>query len=63
MFLSGCREELDTINDVYKQRLEMLSRKDRDAYNALRWLKENKSKFKRPVYEPILTLVRDTYNL
>uniref|UniRef100_A0A1X7TUS7 Structural maintenance of chromosomes protein 5 n=1 Tax=Amphimedon queenslandica TaxID=400682 RepID=A0A1X7TUS7_AMPQE len=56
--ITRCREELDAINDVYKQRLEMLSRKDRDAYSALKWLKENKSKFKRPVYEPILTLLR-----
>ena len=60
---SGCNDELAAINDVYRQRLDMLSRKDNDAYQAVMWLKENMDKFRRPVYEPILTLVRGISNL
>ncbi|KAK8731079.1 hypothetical protein OTU49_007795 [Cherax quadricarinatus] len=55
--IAACEQELNSIQDVSKQRLELLRRRNLDAYNALKWLEVNKDKFSAPVYAPICTQI------
>jgi hypothetical protein len=43
---------------VANQRLELLRRRDKDKYEAVMWLRENKSKFRHRIYEPMVLEVR-----
>ncbi|GLV43420.1 Structural maintenance of chromosomes 5 [Carabus blaptoides fortunei] len=44
-------QESENIKD---QRLQILKRKDADAYNAVLWLRENRQQFRGNVYEPMM---------
>jgi hypothetical protein len=48
------------IQDVAKQRLELLRRKHKDTHDAVMWLRENKNQFHHHVYEPMMLEVRNT---
>lgn len=37
--------------------MEKLRAKDRDTYEAVKWLNENRNLFQKPVHEPVLILV------
>ena len=56
-FLIGAQSELSRISDIYQQRMEKLRAKDRDTYEAVKWLNENRNLFQKPVHEPVLILV------
>jgi len=46
----GFEAKLSELNNLNKQRLESLRRRNRDCYNATIWLQANKSMFKSPIY-------------
>lgn len=46
--------QLSRIEDVKNQRMELLSRVDRDAYKGVLWLAENRHLFESTVYEPMI---------
>ncbi|XP_031560445.1 structural maintenance of chromosomes protein 5-like [Actinia tenebrosa] len=48
---------LNKLEDMKKLRLQYLRNHNRDTYNAVMWLRENKDKFSHPVHEPILLQV------
>ncbi|XP_067932428.1 structural maintenance of chromosomes protein 5-like isoform X2 [Watersipora subatra] len=56
--------ELKRIRDIDSQKLNMVNKRDRDTYNAIMWLRGNRSKFEGIIYEPpLMTLnVRDRAN-
>lgn len=56
-FLIGAQTELSRISDIYQQRMEKLRTKDRDTYEAVKWLNENRNLFQKRVHEPVLILV------
>ena len=55
--LTGVQNELTEMDDVCNQRLELLSRRDRETWQAIRWLRENQDRFRETVFEPILVSV------
>ncbi|XP_045610449.2 structural maintenance of chromosomes protein 5 isoform X1 [Procambarus clarkii] len=59
--MNACQVELAGIQDISKQRLELLSRRNRDAYNAMKWLEENRDKFAATVHAPMCTLLNMKY--
>ncbi|XP_076330468.1 structural maintenance of chromosomes protein 5-like [Tachypleus tridentatus] len=52
--IKGTERLLNRIKDVGCQRLEMLRRKNKSAYDAVIWLRENEQKYKRKIYEPVM---------
>ncbi|XP_022244453.1 structural maintenance of chromosomes protein 5-like isoform X3 [Limulus polyphemus] len=52
--IKGTERHLNKIKDVGCQRLEMLRRKNKSAYDAVIWLRENEQKYKKKIYEPIM---------
>lgn len=46
--------KLNQLENVKQQRLQILQRRDKDAYSAVMWLRENKNLFRMPIYEPIM---------
>ncbi|XP_071522811.1 structural maintenance of chromosomes protein 5 isoform X2 [Panulirus ornatus] len=49
--------ELASIQDVGQQRMELLKKKNHDAYTAALWLKKNRDKFSATVHDPMCTLL------
>ncbi|XP_044263469.1 structural maintenance of chromosomes protein 5 [Tribolium madens] len=52
--LRAYENEINRIDNVKQQRLNYLQRVDRDAYEAVTWLRNNKNLFKGEIYEPIM---------
>lgn len=58
MLLSrNAEDELRKMQDVRSQRLQMLQKFDRWAYDALMWLQSNQHRFQQPILEPIMVSV------
>ena len=55
--VNGLREEIRRVQSVADQRLELLQRRNRDAYNAVLWLRQNRDKFEHTVHEPMILLL------
>ena len=51
------KKRLHDVDNVDHQKLEALRKIDKDTYNAVVWLRENKTMFTGTVYEPIMTQV------
>ncbi|KAK8782832.1 hypothetical protein V5799_015826 [Amblyomma americanum] len=45
------------LQDVSNQRMELLRRRSREAYEATLWLRQNEGRFKGKVYAPIMTQI------
>ena len=54
---TDAQHELRNIQDVGNQRLEQLRRYHKHTYDAVMWLRKNKSKFKATIHEPIILCV------
>ncbi|EFA05955.1 structural maintenance of chromosomes protein 5 [Tribolium castaneum] len=52
--LRAYENEINRIDNVKQQRLNYLQRVDRDAYEAVVWLRNNRNLFKGEIYEPIM---------
>lgn len=50
-------QEIKRLNDLSNQRLELLRRRSRDAYEATIWLQQNEGRFKGKIYPPIMTQI------
>lgn len=50
-------QEIKRLNDLSNQRLELLRRRSRDAYEATIWLQQNQGRFKGKIYPPIMTQI------
>ncbi|KAL3218313.1 hypothetical protein MRX96_031585 [Rhipicephalus microplus] len=50
-------QEIKRLNDLSNQRLELLRRRSRDAYEATMWLQQNEGRFKGKIYPPIMTQI------
>lgn len=50
-------QEIKRIKDLSNQRLELLRRRSRDAYEATMWLQQNEGRFKGKIYPPIMTQI------
>ncbi|VVC93914.1 unnamed protein product, partial [Leptidea sinapis] len=48
------QNRIRNLEDVNEKRLEVLRSYSEDAYNAVTWLRENRSMFQQPVYEPMM---------
>ena len=48
------QRELDHINNVQETRLAKLQHQNLDAYQAVKWLRQNKLLFKKTIYEPMI---------
>lgn len=46
--------QLRQLNDKQSQMLETVRAKDRNAYNAHQWIKQNEARFKKRVYGPVV---------
>ncbi len=46
--------QLREIDDVKKQKLEILARQDNDVTEVIQWLRQNRNLFREQVYEPII---------
>ena len=57
IFWSDITSRINKLEDMKKLRLQYLRNHNKDTYNAVMWLRENKNRFKHPVHEPILLLV------
>jgi hypothetical protein len=51
-------KEQQKILDVANQRLELLRLKQKDTYDAVMWLRENKNQFQHQIYEPMMLEVK-----
>uniref|UniRef100_A0A1E1XES8 Structural maintenance of chromosomes protein 5 n=1 Tax=Amblyomma aureolatum TaxID=187763 RepID=A0A1E1XES8_9ACAR len=50
-------QHMKRLRDVSNQRMELLRRRSRDAYEAALWLRQNEGRFKGKVYAPIMTQI------
>lgn len=57
--LTGAQNQLTEMDDVRNQRLELLCKRDRETWQAIKWLRENRNRFRETVFEPILVLVSE----
>nr|CAB3266388.1 structural maintenance of chromosomes protein 5-like [Phallusia mammillata] len=55
--IKGCEAKLAELNNLNERRLEFLRRKNKDCYNAIVWLRSNRSMFKATIHEPILLTI------
>ncbi|KAF0295653.1 Structural maintenance of chromosomes protein 5 [Amphibalanus amphitrite] len=55
--VNGLKEGLRRVQSVTDQKLELLQRRNRDAYNAVLWLRQNRDKFAHPIHEPMILLL------
>ncbi|KAG7176573.1 structural maintenance of chromosomes protein 5-like [Homarus americanus] len=55
--ISAFERELASIQDVSHQRLELLNKRNPDAYLAAQWLEKNQGRFAAPVHLPMCTLL------
>ncbi|XP_063591742.1 structural maintenance of chromosomes protein 5-like [Penaeus indicus] len=53
--ISSMDGERARLQDVKRQRLELLNKTNGDAYRAAKWLESNTNKFSAPVYAPLCT--------
>jgi hypothetical protein len=53
-------KDQEKIQDEANQRLELLRLKQKDTYDAVMWLRENKNQFHHHIYEPMMLEVRIT---
>jgi hypothetical protein len=53
-------KDQEKILDVANQRLELLRLRQKDTYDAVMWLRENKNQFCHHIYEPMMLEVRFT---
>lgn len=53
----GLKSQLREINDIGNRRLNKLNQVDKQAYDAVQWLNNNRDKFRGRVYEPIMLQV------
>ncbi|KAG5520093.1 hypothetical protein PMAC_001169 [Pneumocystis sp. 'macacae'] len=51
--LKQVQNKLSDLDNIREQRLEWLKQNDRDTYDAVIWLSNNRDKFKDYVYEPV----------
>lgn len=49
---------MNELKNVREEKLNKLRQRNKDAYSAIQWLEQNRSKFKGKVFEPIFLLVR-----
>ena len=61
LFVSGLKSQLREINDIGNRRLNKLNQVDKQAYDAVQWLNNNRNKFRGRVYEPIMLQVCATF--
>eukprot|EP00058_Branchiostoma_floridae_P024315 XP_002609805.1 hypothetical protein BRAFLDRAFT_219461 [Branchiostoma floridae] len=52
-----CKDEIRHLEDVRNQRLNLLRQKHRHTYDAVQWLRANRDKFKKTIYEPIMLIM------
>ena len=57
--ITGAQNQLTEMDDVRNQRLELLCKRDRETWQAIKWLRENRDRFRETVFEPILVLVSE----
>ncbi|KAI1904927.1 hypothetical protein AGOR_G00010720 [Albula goreensis] len=55
--LNILKNKLKNLEDMMKRKEENLSRRFRDTYNALQWLRHNRERFKGKVYEPMMLVI------
>ena len=58
--IQNAQRRLEALESVSNQRLNNLKGFQKDTYQAVLWLRENKKRFKAEVYEPIVLLVNVT---
>ena len=56
--ISANEKEKQKVTDVAKQRLQLVQRRNKDVYEAVMWLRENKHRFRHHIYEPMILEVR-----
>ena len=61
-FYAGVRNELGKLEDVNNQMLLKLREHSRHAHAAVLWLRNNKEQFRGKIHEPIMTVVRASFN-
>ncbi|KAK9486669.1 P-loop containing nucleoside triphosphate hydrolase protein [Lipomyces starkeyi] len=62
--ITACQEEIKTLEMVSNQKLRHVQEVDRETFDAVIWLRQNKHIFKNEVFEPpILTLTMIDQNL
>jgi hypothetical protein len=49
---------MSELKNVREEKLNKLRQRNKDAFSAIQWLEQNRSKFKGKVFEPIFLLVR-----
>ncbi|XP_066273781.1 structural maintenance of chromosomes protein 5-like [Branchiostoma lanceolatum] len=52
-----CKDEIRHLEDVRNQRLNLLRQKHRHTYDAVQWLRANRDKFKKNIYDPIMLIM------
>uniref|UniRef100_A0A5F8GE25 Structural maintenance of chromosomes protein 5 n=1 Tax=Monodelphis domestica TaxID=13616 RepID=A0A5F8GE25_MONDO len=56
-------QESKCLDNLLKQREEKLRIRYRDTHDAVMWLRKNKNRFKKTVFEPIVLMMRDHLKL
>ena len=56
-FFTALNHKIREIDDIGNRRLQKLNQIDKNAYNAVQWLNNNRNKFKGRVFEPIMLQV------
>ncbi|XP_026316066.1 structural maintenance of chromosomes protein 5 [Hyposmocoma kahamanoa] len=54
------QNKIRSLEDVGEKRLEALRNYSEDAYKAVQWLRENRTMFQHPVYEPMMLEINFT---
>ena len=57
-YVSDIDAELRRLKDVSQQRMNLLRKCSKDAYEAVQWLRDNRDKFNGKIHDPIMTVVR-----
>ncbi|XP_074651000.1 structural maintenance of chromosomes protein 5-like [Tubulanus polymorphus] len=52
--IGDTQRNLNQVLDIGRQRLEMLHRRSKDTYEAVKWLRSNKDQFKGTIHEPVV---------
>ena len=55
--LEETKREIHQLNDIRTLRLKEIGRREPDTMAAVEWLSKNKEKFKRQIFEPIISTV------
>ena len=55
--IRNVNSKLTQIDDVFRKRMDLLNRTHKKAYEAAKWLENNKNRFKHNIYLPIMTQV------